>query len=461
MSELFQAINNTTTTTNGMSAYQSSLSANLDLFFVIGTARGEDVWNVFAKAYQENPNLAVRILLWSRDIREGAGERQRFRDILMQMSRTEGYQELIVSVIKKIPEVGRWDDLFSLMNTEYESQALQIVAEGIKNGDGLAAKWSPRKGPIAVKLREVMKLTPKGYRKTIVNLTKVVEQQMCSGQWDKIEYSHVPSIASKIYRQAFRRHDENRYDQYLDAVINGEKKMNASAIFPHQIVEPFLGYAYNLDAKQAEAQWKSLPNYLEGVDERILTVCDVSGSMHGMPMNVSVGLGLYFSERLEGVFKDCIVTFSANPQFVKVKGNTLIDRVNNLSRADWGMNTDIEAVFQKLLATAVREKVGVEHMPTKVLIISDMQFDQCSRNTSETMFQMLERKYAEAGYEMPNLVFWNVASANNGNVPVTKNKQGVALVSGSSPSVVQSVLGGEIDPIKVMLKTVMKDRYTV
>src|SRR5690606_38803625 len=228
------------------------------------------------------------------------------------------------------------------LGTAYEMDALHVHAVGIKSGNGLAGKWAPRKGVIANKLREMLEYTPKQYRKTIVGLTKVVEQQMCANQWDKIEYSHVPSVASKKYARAFARHDAERYSQYLYAVMGGEEKRNASAIFPHDVVKGIFN-----NPQQADAQWKSLPNYLEGTDERILTVCDVSGSMGGLPMDVSVSLGLYFSERLEGVFKDCVVTFSERPDFIKLSGGTLSERVRELRGIHWGMSTNLEAVFDK------------------------------------------------------------------------------------------------------------------
>jgi len=197
--------------------------------------------------------------------------------------------------------------------------------------DQLLCKWLPRKSKIingknfTKDLIEFLSFSPKRYRKTLVTNTKVVESLMCANKWSEIEYSHVPSIASKNYANAFNRHDPSRYKSYLNSVMKGEAKMNASAIFPYDVCRGIFS-----NPEQADAQWKSLPNYLEGVNERILTVCDVSGSMHGLPMEVSVSLGLYFSERLEGEFKDCVVTFSEQPKFVKLEGNTLSERYRNL-----------------------------------------------------------------------------------------------------------------------------------
>lgn len=447
MSALFEAVNNTTTTTNGMPAYKSTMNKNLDLFGIIGTARGTDISDKFEAAYKENSDLALRILQWGRDVRGGAGERQRFRDLLKFLSYgAEGAR--ISPLIDNIPNIGRFDDLHTFIGTPFEDYALLVHARSIQDGNGLACKWAPRKGPIAYKLRSILGMSPKRYRKTIVNGSKTVEQQMCAQQWNEIEYSHVPSQAARIYRNAFKRHDEERYEDYLNKAVAGEVKMNATATFPYEVLRS--------DGKQMEAQWKNLPNYLEGTDERILCVCDVSGSMSGLPMEVSVSLGMYFSERLEGVFKDQFITFSVRPAMHKLSGSVQ-DRKNQLLRADWGYNTNFEAVFDLILNAAIKYDIPQDQMPTKILAISDMQFDVASEGNFAV--DMIREKYRRAGYEMPQLVFWNVAGGDFGNTPVKFNDKGVALVSGASPSAVKCVLSGKLDPIQVMLDTVMIDRY--
>lgn len=452
MSQLFDAANNMTKTTNGMTALKSTMSPLVDLFAKIGTSRGEDMSKLFDKAFKADADKAVRMALWARDIRGGAGERQRFRDLLVHMAKTLD-KDTVVKVINKVPELGRYDDLHVLIGTDYEDIALQLHIDGIKAGNGLAAKWAPRKGAVAAKLRSVWGVTPKFYRKTIVELTNVVEQKMCAGKWDEIEFSHVPSQASRIYSQAFRRHSGEKYSTYLERVMKGEATMNAGAVFPDEILRK----CYT-DAKQADAQWKSLPNYLEGVDESILCVCDVSGSMMGKPMEISVALGLYFSERLEGIFKDCVVTFSESPDMVKLKGGTLSQRINELKQINWGMSTNLEAVFDLVLKAAKAHNLPQDQLPTKILIMSDMQFNSCIRNSDDTAIQMIEKKFEAAGYNMPSLIFWNI---DGGNMPATFNAKGVGLVSGSSPSTIKAVLGGDIDPVRVMLNAIMQDRYAL
>lgn len=453
MSKLFTLANAMTTTANGMDAYKDVGDALVGLFFKIGTSRGVDMTQDFLAAYDQNPEVALRILLWSRDIRGGAGERQRFRDLLLTACAKLGSDAN--ALLERIPEVGRYDDLHALVGTEFEDMALNVHLDGIKSGNGLACKWAPRKGVVASKLRSMWGVSPKFYRKSIVSMTKVVEQLMCAGKWDEIVYSHVPSKAASLYASAFRSHDAARYQEYLGAVMSGEAKMHAGAIFPHDIYK-----ALKNDPAQADAQWKSLPDYLEGTDERILVMSDVSGSMMGEPMNISIALGLYFSERLGGLFKDCVLTFTDVPSLVKLPENgTLQDRANALSRIKWGMSTNLEAAFDVVLNTAKRHKLSAGELPTKLLIISDMQFNHAVGYG--TAFEMIEQKFNESGYQMPQVVFWNVNGRATDNAPVRFDQQGVALVSGASPSVVKAVMGGELDPVKVMMKAVMSDRYNL
>lgn len=452
MSKLFIAANNETQTTNGMGAYKSTLNSLVDLFCQIGTNRGSNIDSLFLSALQEDTDKTLRILQWTRDIRGGAGERFRFRSLLDTVVKNVD-KETVVKLINNIPMIGRFDDLHSFIGTDYENIALSVHAEAIRSGNGLAAKWAPRKGLVASKLRNILGLNQKQYRKLIVSNSKTVEQLMCANSWEDINYSHVPSQASRIYSKSFRKHDNERYSEYLEDVICGSVKMNAEAIFPHEIY-----VSAKRDSKQADAQWKNLPNYLEGVEERILPICDVSGSMSGTPMAISVALGLYFSERAKGMFKDCVVTFSEEPKFVTLQSNkTLSQRMSDLENLPWGMNTNFEAVFDKLLYIAKANNLTNEDLPTKLLVMSDMQFDSASsKKFNNDAVSMIEKKFKKSGFEMPSLVFWNI---NGGNVPAKFDKKGVALVSGCSPSVVKAVLGADIDPVKVMLKAIMVDRY--
>ena len=461
-------------TENGMATNSSSLNFCVDLFFTIGAMRGQDKERLirnFSLAFNEDPTRAMKILFWARDVREGAGERQIFKDILVYL--VENQSETLKKNIGLISEYGRWDDLLVLAGTKLEKEAFSQVQIAIEAGNGLCAKWMPRKGTIAQRLREFMKMSPKQYRKTLVNLTNVVETKMCANQWEAIEYGKLPSLASARYQKAFWKRDGERYKLYIEKLTKGEERINAGAVYPYDVTKSL--ERGNKDV--ANAQWKALPNFMEGSTERVLPVVDVSGSMMSAVggngnvtcMDVSISLGLYISERNEGAFKDAFITFSAEPQLQILKG-TLNERFLQLRRADWGYNTDLQKVFTLILDQAVKNNVPESEMPTKILILSDMEFDAAihssvnsvfSRNTqwSPTAHQMIQKMFGDAGYKMPEIVYWNIQSRGE-NIPVSFNESGTALVSGFSPSILKSLLKGEIvSPQQIMDETILSERY--
>ena len=473
MTTLFDAVNSSGSTLNGAVTNVSSLNRNVDLFFLIGASRGKDITSTFAAAFVEDSEVATRILQYGRDARGGAGERETFRKLFGYLLRTE--PALASRVLAKIPELGRWDDVLITFGTSIEREGLRMIAAALNAGDGLCAKWCPRQGAEANKIRSYMKLTPKAYRKLLVGLSNTVEQKMCAQEWTDITYQHVPSVAAGRYQKAFLKHDPAGYTEYKAKLVSGEAKINASVAYPYDVIRSLT----HGDKAVAVAQWKALPNYLEGSEENIMPVVDVSGSMTSVAsgsvtaLDVAISLGLYVSERMGGVFKDTFMTFSGAPEMIKLKGD-LSQRYDQMSRSDWGMNTDIGAVFKLILSSAVKHKVDQKEMPTKILILSDMEFDQCitvggtytagryatgGSPVSVSAMEFIEKEYAAAGYKVPQVVFWNL-NGRAGNSPVTYNKAGAALVSGFSPSIVKSVLGGEeMTPLSILLKTVMIQRY--
>lgn len=460
-------VNQEARTANGMKARQGTAKANVDLFFKIGASRGRDISQPFTAAYVENPEQAVRIVLWARDAREGAGERQLFRDIMNKLP-----TDVLDRILAKIPELGRWDDLLEIQDPEIRAKAFDLIGEALQNGDGLAAKWMPRQGAVAVELRNHFGWTPKFYRKRLVELTNVVETQMCAGKWDDINFSHVPSVASARYKKAFNRHTP-KFQEYVKALSSGDPsvKVNSGAVYPYDVLKGLIGvYSNNYNKTEkahAIAQWDALPNYVG--DANILPIVDVSGSMTckaGGPhsksqttcLDVSVSLGLYLAEKNKGKFKDTFLTFSGTPKLVNLKGN-ILDKVNQMVKVDWGMNTNLVAAMEKILDVAVTGNVPQEEMPEMLLILSDMQFDQCAEFDDSAM-QMIVRQFTQAGYTVPQIVFWNLNAYDN--VPVKFDEKGVALVSGFSPSIVKSVLKADFSgftPEAIMLNTIMNSRY--
>lgn len=456
---------NVTLTDNGMVTNPTTLNKCVDLFFSIGSMRGKSkdkVTKMFTDAFEENPLVSTKILFWVRDVRGGAGERQVFRDIIEYLSIHS--PQTLRKNINLISEFGRWDDILILLGTELENDMFDSIKTALTNGDGLCAKWMPRKGEVANKLRRLFKVTPKQYRKMLVDLTNVVETKMCSKDWESIDYSKLPSLASSRYQKSFKRNDTVRYEEYKTALIEGTAKVNAGAVYPYDIIKSM---RHGGDDVVNNKQWESLPNFMEGSTERILPVVDVSGSMScevgGNPnltcMDVAVSLGMYISERSEGNFKDAFITFSEDPKLQYLKGS-LKQRLNQLIQADWGMSTNLEKVFRLILTQAKNNNISEDKMPTKILILSDMQFNSATEryNTSQNM---IEKMYEEAGYKKPGIIYWNL-NGRGGNFPVEFDKEGTALVSGFSPSILKSVLGGKnMTPESIMMDTVNDERYSV
>lgn len=464
--------NQKTRTTNGMKARKSTANPVVGLFFKAGASRGKDITKDFVAAFAENKELTLRVAQWLRDVRGGAGERQLFRDILVYLEKAD--PEAASLVMNKVPELGRWDDLFVFTDAKLKAQAFGLIKQALDSGNGLCAKWCPRKGHVATELRKFMGMTPKQYRKTLVGLTDVVEQKMCARDWNNIDFSKLPSLASARYRTAFHKNSE-KFKEYVAKLAAKDEsvKVNAGAVYPYDVLKSVImdhwaaAELTKTDRDFIIAQWDALPNYVG--DANILPIVDTSGSMTckaGGPssksavrcIDVAVSLGLYLADKNEGAFKDVFCTFSGTPQLTKLSGN-VIQKAEQMCKADWQMNTNIIAAFKKILDVAVSNAVPEAEMPKILLIMSDMQFDSSAAHGFDaSAIGSVERLYRSAGYEVPKVVFWNINAYDN--VPVKHDRRGVALVSGFSPTIVQSVLKAEnFDPESIMLDTIMNPRY--
>ena len=456
MTTFSEAIKNQTQRTeNDMKARKSTASACVDLFYKAGAMRGQDVIPAFVAAFVEDKEIALRIALWLRDVRGGAGERKLFRDILLYLEEKD--PAALFALMPKIPELGRWDDLLVFKTDVMRHEAFLKISLALAQGDGLCAKWMPRKGPIAASFRKFFMLSPKAYRKMLVNLTKVVETQMCAKDWNNINFSHVPSLAAARYKRAFTKNAKETYGPYLAALKSGDPKVkvNAGAVYPYDVIKTARGG--DLESNQLViSQWEALPNYVG--EANVLPLVDVSGSMMGQPLDVAVGLGLYFADKNTGKFKDCFLTFSTEPELLKLRGN-IVDKIQQMESSRWEMSTDLHAAFELILKTAVDGEVPAEEMPETLLIFSDMQFNSCVQH-DDSAIEMIARKYESAGYALPKVVFWNLRDA--GNAPVKFDESGVALVSGFSPAIAKALLNGkEFSPEAIMRETVMVDRYSI
>ena len=465
---MFEAAKSYNFTENGALTYSTTLDACLDLFAMGGALRTrpeDEIIDLIDKAYKENPIYCLCILFYLRDIRGGQGEKRVFRTGIKYL--TKKYNLDINKILEICVELGSWKDIFdSFTFDEYKDFVKKNYEIHVKeNKYDLMEKWMPTisssKNALAEKIAAYLGLTPRLYRKYLSkarSYLKVVERDIAAKTYSNIDYSHVPSRAGLLYRHAFMRHDGDRYREYLNQVSSDEKKINVGTLYPYDVVKKYLMGGNQEDS--LEVMWKNLEDYTN--NENNLVVADVSGSMtidNYQPLSVAVSLGIYFAERNKGIFHNNLITFSQRPSFITFEdSDNLYERVHKVAKAEWGMNTNLQAVFDLVLNACVREKVPQDLCPKTIYIISDMELDVACRDNKRTNFEEIDRKFREAGYERPNLVFWNVASRQN-NVPVRKDENGTALVSGCSPSIFKMAMTKDMNPIKMMEEIILKDRY--
>ena len=423
---------NYTTTTNGAVTNQTSGKECLDLFQRIGNMRYQDRLHIleeFKKAYQEDKELATQVLFWARAARTGSGERKTFHTILREIGKTS--PDFISDNAVSLANLGYWKDLIHYFHIP---KVVSTFAQAIKDGDRLACKWAPRKCAV---LRDELNMTNKEYRKWLKKYSETVEQKMSNSEWSEISYSSVPGSAMRRYGRAFDRNDFDRFESWKS---DKTSKASVSATYPHEVLTCD-------DDSLAEKLWNNLPDLLSESNENILPMIDVSGSMFGQPLAVATSLGMYLSERTKGEFRDMFLTFSENPELVKLQGDTVGERLRNITQADWGMSTDFTKAYQHILDVATKHNVVPESMPSMLLVLSDMQFDESQ--SYGTHFNHMKEEYEKAGYKLPKIVFWNL-DAHFGT-PAECSDDSVAMVSGFSPSIMKAILNAqEFTPMDVM-----------
>jgi len=470
LDELQKNTNKYTLTENGAVTNNSSLDANLDYFSRAGAMRGRtgDTKRMFAKAYASNPLIALRTLFYLRDVRGGQGERDTFRAGLKELESIA--PEMIKKIISNnwIGEYGRYDDLLAISDKKAVSEFIKLQldadAKAYAKGESvsLLAKWLPSENASskesrkqALEFAELIGWKPSQYRKNIVTLRKYIkllEQKMSNNEWSEIDYSKVPSQAGRKHVKAFMRHDEKRYREFLGKVDKGEAKINTSTLYTYEVFD----LVKSGQNEVANTMWNNLPDYTNGTDA--LVIADVSGSMWGRPISVSVSLALYFAEHNKGIFNNKFMTFSSHPEVIDVVGKNLTDKLCFIETREWGMSTNLEAAFDAILNAAVSSGQGNYGMPKVLYIISDMEFDSACSRPSETIFENAQRKFKEAGLELPHVVFWNV-DCRNDQSPATKFDDHVTLISGSSQSTFKYAVQGKT-PIELMQEVVNGERYS-
>lgn len=460
-------------TDKGAVAYCTTYSKTLDFFGSISELRyanDDDIIDKFMDAFNEDPKTAVKMLFWVRDVRGGAGERKAFRVISKHLMKNS--PEVLVQNLHLIPFYGRWDDLVELQDfvEAYNIIRNQISLDMTSDNPSLLGKWLPsittssyKTVGNAISLSKKLGYTLKQYRKMTTSLRdkiKIVERALSEKDYASIDYSKLPSKASAKYRAAFYRNDEERYSEFLESLANGKSKVNSSTLYPHEIVDMVL----KGDTKMFplyQGMWDNLPDYTNGKSDNSLCVVDTSGSMTGIPIKVAVALGMYFSERNKGIFKDTIITFSNNPELVTLTKKTLHERIDEVFDTDWGGTTNLAATFDLILSAATKHNLPKEEMIEKLYIFSDMQFDSIGgRNVNQnTILQQTKEKWALAGYDLPKIVFWNLEEAES-SFPFNTTEENVQLVSGFSPSIFKHLMNDQfLSPIDFMKSVVWSERY--
>lgn len=484
---------NKTYTENGAVTYSSTLSDCLDLFATIGALRRrseEEIESRFIRAYNEDKDLAMKLLFFARDIRGGLGERKVFRVILNWLA--NNYPETVRKNLNYIAEYGRFDDLLVLFDTPAEKDMLELIKtqlykdlEEMENDRevSLLAKWLPSVNAsnketklLGKRVARFMGMDDAEYRKMLTRLRayiRIIENNLREKDYT-FDYEKQPSKAMFKYRKAFIRNDGERYNLFLKEVSAGEAKLNASTLAPYELVDPWLSYwnsstrRFMKDMSEEEkktlnATWESLPDF--GTKENALAIIDTSGSMYyegrPFPAAVALSLGIYFAEHNSGAFKNHFIEFSEHPELIEIKGENFVEKLQYITSFNQIADTNIEAVFDLILNAAVKNKVLQSELPSKLIIISDMEFNACVRDAKATNFKNAQKRFEKAGYKLPEVVFWNVASRNK-QQPVTKNEQGVVLVSGCTPKLFSMVANGSVSdrtPYDFMLEVLMSERY--
>lgn len=484
-------------TMNGALTHGTTGDACLDLFAIAGGMRGKsarELTDLFTYAYIENPELAMKLLFYIRDIREGLGERQIFRTLIRHVAKR--WPESAKKNVALVSEYGRFDDFLCLLGTPSQDEVIRVIREQLdkdlsalearKAGDtgahiSLLAKWMPsintssaRTRAQAKMLAEALDMSAGEYRKMLSALRAnigLVEVYLTSSSVDKVNYEAVPAGALYKYRGAFERQDRKRFDEYLLEASNGDKKIHCDTLYPYEIIRPLFPIPYSLyrtnwntpaGVAALEAMWNNMSAPVGNANS--ISVIDTSGSMYcgrkgaPLPALVSQSLGLYYAEHCTGTFHNMFITFESEPHLIEIHGKNLIDKLEYIQNADWEGSTNLEAVFDLILRTAVNAGTPQEELPSTLYIISDMEFNCAVSNPDMTIYENAKAKFEAAGYQLPAVVFHNVNSWQV-QAPVQAHTKGTALSSGAGTNSFKHEFDGNITPYEHMLRVLNGPRY--
>jgi len=446
---------------------------------------------------KKDPYKTIAIIFNCRDRKNGKKEKKISNYAIKWLKNNNWIKTYEGNIYNYINKYGCWKDILTKKYIDIDGIEIKLIAEELikdkkklNNGEkvSICAKWAPSENRkydkrnfitekiariIYEKLENNNELTDdisikynnklkEFYRKEYItplrNKINIIEKKMCNNDWDKIEYEKVPGVASKKFKNAFMKHDKERYDEYLKNVMSGNSKINVTGILPHELVNYYLlNPTLEID-NTIESQWKTILQDMKSTElfNNLISVVDVSGSMFSakngsIPAQVAIALGLLISNCTTGSFKNKVITFHHIPTFHEINGETLKEQVESIRNADWGYNTNFESIADLIINYGIDNNLNDSDMPKKLVILSDMQFDEAVKNYNEyneyneysedndinnnkleLLYNTFSNNFINNNYVVPKLIYWNLNSDNTKSFPVDSKVENTAIISGFS-----------------------------
>jgi hypothetical protein len=448
------------------------------------------------------------IAFQTRDVRGGKGEREVFYKMINYLL-SKSDIGLSLRMLALVPEYGCWIDLIHIMEHAptfiIKNAIIQMIKDQLvkdeaamaaKKSVSLLAKWLPREQKAHANLipefanigfndtKQTKNWKLMQYRKRVSALNKYLkttEINMCGGTWAQIEPSAVPGRCLNINRTAFfnqklKQPNKSRtasadrikcadnFKTFMFQVRTGEKKINgAETVFPHQITKKIALDCSEEQEALLEEQWNAIreKTAAAGGLTKTVVISDVSGSMEGTPMDISIALGILISEINDSEFKDHVMTFHTTPSWVSLAScKSLKEKVERMQAAPWGGSTNFEASMDLILDRLVAASVRVEDQPDDILVLTDMGFDEASHGSAFHIDE-IRRKWSAAGYKVPRIIIWNLR-AQYKEYHASAQQSAVLTLSGWSPALLKTLSSDKknIDNSVEVLRALLDDsRY--
>jgi hypothetical protein len=460
-------------------------NANLDLFTqLVRGINKTDLINYLDKSWELSKIKTLAIIFNSRDRLKGKKEKEisNFCLLWLKHYHNEIYKKHILIYIN---EYGCWNDVnYIITKTKIHNYEYKLFADQLKKDKellenneniSLCAKWviSPGHKKVIKIARHIfpdIKNYQEKYRKEyIIPLRKkldIIESKLCNKDWELIDYSKVPAKALSIYKKSFIKNDNEKYTEFLNDVANNKIKLKISGLLPHEIIKKYYDSDLSTVDETLELEWKAFVDIYRDKEEfnGIIPIVDVSGSMFDCstsvkPIYVSIALGLLISELNSGYLHNKVMTFSRNPTFINIEGETLKDKIKSISTAPFGLNTNFLKVADLIIASSLLDPTFYYK---KIICLTDMQFDTANGvngyDNDETEILMNSKnthdifisKFKNSGLDIPELIYWNLSSKYN-NFPIDMNYENTSIISGFSEQLLKVILNNDkINPLSLM-----------